>query len=125
MSHFAEIKNGIVVRVIVAGQDFINSGAVGDPSLWKQCSYNTRRGVHYQPNSDIPSEDQSKALRKNFPGVNYIYDEIRDAFIPPKPYNSWVLNESTCIWECPVPYPNDGKDYAWAEPTLSWIEFIE
>lgn len=97
MSHFAEIdKDGIVLRVIVAEQDFINSGSVGDSFNWVQTSYNNN-------------------FRKNYAGTGYVYDKERDAFIPPQPYDSWLLNEDTCRWEAPVPYPDDGKDYEWKE----------
>jgi hypothetical protein len=122
MSHFAKVEMGIVTSVIVAEQEFINSGVVGDPSLWIQTSYNTRGGIHYQPNSNIPSEDQSKSLRKNYAGVGFQYDQQRDAFIPPKPveYPSFILNEETCLWEAPIPYPNDGKLYNWNEQNQTW-----
>ena len=123
MSHFAEIDNdNIVQRVIVAEQDFINSGAVGDASNWVQTSYNTRGGIHYKPNSHDPSEDQSQAFRKNYAGKGYTYDQTRDAFIPPQPYPSWLLNEDTCRWDTPVPCPDDDKGYVWDEPSTSWIE---
>jgi hypothetical protein len=89
-------------------------------SIWVQTSYNTRGGIHYQPNSNIPSEDQSKSLRKNYAGIGYIYDEDRDAFISKKPFNSWVLNETTCLWEAPVAKPNDENMYSWNESTLTW-----
>lgn len=124
MSHFAKIENGIVVQVIVAEQDFIDSGLVGNPSLWIQTSYNTKGGIHYQFNSDVPSEDQSKALRKNYAGIGFTYDQQRDAFIPPKPFDSWLLNEETCSWEAPFPMPIDGKKYVWDESTLSWKEYV-
>jgi len=121
MSHFAEIDNdNIVQRIIVAEQDFINSGAVGDASDWIQTSYNTRGGVHYAPNSNEP--DGGVALRKNYAGIGYTYDESRDAFFTPKPYPSWNLDEDTCQWNAPTPYPDDGKIYAWDEDTTSWIE---
>ena len=104
MSHFAEIDgDGIVIRVIVAEQDFINSGAVGDSFNWVQTSYNGN-------------------FRKNYAGRGYIYDEVRDAFIPPKPFDSWTLNEDTCRWDAPTPYPDDGKVYGWNEDTTSWDE---
>ena len=93
MSHFAKVENGIVTQVIVAEQDFINTGAVGDPSTWKQTSYNTRGGVHYDPNTGEASADQSRALRKNYAGIGYTYDQVRDAFIPPKPFASWITQE--------------------------------
>jgi hypothetical protein len=80
-------------------------------AIWKQTSYNTRNGVHN--NNGIP-------LRKNHAGIGYTYDEDRDAFIPKKPFNSWVLNEDTCSWESPVNSPNDGNMYSWNELTLTW-----
>lgn len=122
MSHFAEIdNNGIVQRVIVAEQDFIDSGAVGDSSNWVQTSYNTKGGVHYAPNSNTP--DGGVALRKNYAGIGYTYDSGRDAFIEPKPFPSWLLDEDTCIWNAPTPYPDDDdKPYGWDEDTTSWKE---
>jgi len=121
MSHFAEIDNdNIVQRIIVAEQDFINSGAVGDASDWIQTSYNTRGGVHYAPNSNEP--DGGVALRKNYAGIGYTYDESRDAFFTPKPYPSWNLDEDTCQWNAPVPRPDDGKVYTWDEDTTRWVE---
>jgi len=104
MSHFAKIdSNNIVTEVIVAEQDFINSGAVGDSFLWVQTSYNNN-------------------FRKNYAGVGFTYDSALDAFIPPQPYPSWVLNEDTCLWEAPVAYPDDDKMYEWDEETTSWVE---
>lgn len=123
MSHFAHIKNGIVTQVIVAEQDFINLGVVGDPSEWIQTSYNTRGGVHYNPNTGEPSEDQSKALRKNYAGIGHTYDAERDAFIEPKPFESWVLNEQTCLWDAPTPMPNDDKLYVWDEEVMDWLPY--
>ena len=117
MSHFAQINsNNVVVQVIVAEQDFINSGAIGDPSSWIQTSYNTSGGVHLLGGTP---------LRKNFAGIGYTYDSVRDAFIPPKPeYSSWTLNEDTCLWEPLVPYPTDGKIYVWEEALQEWKEPI-
>ena len=123
MGHYAKVVDGIVTSVIVAEQDFIDSYDDGIPGQWIQTSYNTRGGIHYQPNTNIPSADQSKALRKNYAGIGFTYDSTRDAFIPPKPYNSWLLNEDSCLWESPVPYPNDGKMYNWNEEQLCWIEY--
>lgn len=122
MSHFAKVENGTVTQVIVAEQDFIDSGAVGDPAQWIQTSYNTRAGVHYQPDSNTPSEDQSKALRKNYAGLGYTYDAVRDAFIPPKPdpYPSWVVDDATGQWKPPIAYPTDEQEYDWDEATVSW-----
>ena len=110
MSHFAKIEGGIVTQVIVAEQDFINSGAVGNPADWVQTSYNTHAGQH----------PEGRPLRKNYAGIGYSYDAGRDAFIPPKPHNSWVLDEDTCLWNAPVAYPTDGNRYEWNESTTSW-----
>jgi len=128
MAHFAKIDNlGTVVFVTVGrdednGKELEISARTGD--TYRQTSYNTRSGIHYQPNSHEPSEDQSKAFRKNFAGIGYKYDEDRDAFIPPKTYPSWILNEDTCQWEAPVARPNDGKMYTWNEETTSWVEHL-
>jgi hypothetical protein len=124
MGHFAKVSNGIVTRVIVAEADFFNNFVDDSPGQWIQTSYNTRGGVHYQPNTNEPSEDQSKALRKNYAGIGYTYDSTRDAFIPPQPFNSWTLNEDTCLWDSPVAYPEDGKLYKWNEEILNWEEVI-
>jgi len=124
MGHFAKVSNGIVTRVIVAEADFFNNFVDDSPGKWIQTSYNTRGGVHYQPNTNEPSEDQSKALRKNYAGIGYTYDSTRDAFIPPQPFNSWTLNEDTCLWDSPVAYPEDGKLYKWNEEMLNWEEVI-
>jgi len=88
----------------------------GDPSLWIQTSYNTSGGVHSQGGTP---------LRKNYAGIGYTYDSVRDAFIPPKPYASWLLNETTCQWGAPTPMPVvEGKMFTWDEPTTSWVEFV-
>ena len=110
MAHFARIENNIVQEVIVAEQDFINLGVVGDPTTWIQTSYNTHGGVHTQGGTP---------LRKNFAGEGFTYDSVRDAFIPPKPYNSWILNEDTCFWEAPVERPS-GMHWIWNEDNLTW-----
>lgn len=112
MAHFAKVQSGIVTEVLVISQDVIDSGAFGDPSLWVQTSYNTYGGQH----------PEGRPLRKNFAGIGYTYDAERDAFIPPKPFPSWVLNEDTCLWDAPVARPDDGKFYDWDEDTLSWLE---
>ena len=124
MGHFAKVSNGIVTRVIVAEADFFNNFVDDSPGKWIQTSYNTRGGVHYKPNTNEPSEDQSKALRKNYAGIGYTYDATKDAFIPPQPFNSWTLNEDTCLWNSPVAYPEDGKLYKWNEEILNWEEVI-
>ena len=103
MSHFAKLDNNIVTEVIVAEQDFINSGAVGDSFLWVQTSYNGN-------------------FRKNYAAVGYTYDKTKDAFIAPKPYLSWVLVEDTCQWEAPTAMPDDGELYEWDEDTTAWVE---
>ena len=123
MSHFANVVDGIVQEVIVAEQDFVDTVMVYERAgTWVQTSFNTNGGVHYDPETGLPSADQSKALRKNFAGVGYSYDEDRDAFIPPKPFFSWLLNEETCHWEPPIAYPDDGLYYTWNETTQSWDE---
>jgi hypothetical protein len=96
MAHYARIENGIITQVIVAEADFI--AALPDKAMWKSTSYNTRGGVHYDPQTGEPSADQSKALRFNYAGLGYTYDSARDAFIPPKPSQEAVLDEATCLW---------------------------
>ena len=112
MSHFAKVENGLVVQVIVAEEDFIQTGALGDPANWIQTSYNTHGGQH----------PEDRPLRKNYAGVGYAYDSARDAFIPPQPFASWLLNEDTCLWDAPVAMPTDDKKYAWDEESVSWKE---
>jgi hypothetical protein len=111
MSYFAKIENGIVTNVISVEQEVLDTGLWGDPTTWIQTSYNTSGGKHILGGTP---------LRKNYAGIGYTYDSIRDAFIPPKPFQSWVLNEESCLWEAPVVYPNDGISYTWDEDTLSW-----
>jgi hypothetical protein len=128
MAHYALLdKRGVVIQVITGVDE--NEG-IYDWEQWysaetrltaKRTSYNTRGGVHYKWDTNEPSEDQSKAFRKNAAGIGYTYDPQRDAFIPPQPYPSWVLNEDTCLWDAPVPMPNDGNMYQWDEATTSWI----
>jgi len=125
MAHWAKVNNGIVQQVIVAEAEFFETFVDETPGEWIQTSYNTRRGVHYEPNSDTPSQDQSKALRKNYAGVGYTYDRDRDAFYEPQPYPSWTLNEDTCLWEPPVAHPSDENRYIWNEETQSWNEVTE
>ena len=103
MSHFAKLNNNTVTEVIVAEQDFINSGAVGDSFLWVQTSYNGN-------------------FRKNYAGIGFTYDSDRDAFIAPKPYPSWTLDEDTCTWETSVAIPDATKLYDWDEDTTNWVE---
>ncbi len=124
MGHFAKVADGKVTQVIVAEPEFFQTFVDSSPGQWLQTSYNTRGGVHYQPDSNTPSADQSKALRKNYAGVGYSYDAARDAFIPPQPFASWTLDEDTCLWNPPVAMPTDGKPYVWNEATQSWDEVV-
>ena len=123
MAHFSKLGTGnIVERVEVVsndiatdeqtGVDFLNN-LYGTRDTWKQTSYNTKGGVHLLGGTPF---------RKNYGGIGYSYDQTKDAFIPPKPFDSWTLNETTCIWEAPVAYPSDGKDYEWDESSTSWVE---
>jgi hypothetical protein len=107
MAHYAKIENDVVQQVIVADEEFVRKL----DGQWVQTSFNTHGGTH----------PEGRPLRKNFAGIGYTYDSDRDAFIPPKPFESWVLIEETCLWNSPVPYPNENGDYYWNESTLSWI----
>ncbi len=124
MSHWARLDdNNIVVQVIKGrqqsdGMEEVFSERTGQN--WKQTSYNTRGGVYYT--DGVPSADQNKALRFNYAGIGFTYDADRDAFIPPKPYDSWVLDETTCLWVAPIDYPEDGGEYTWDEETGDWVE---
>ena len=124
MTHYAKVNNGIVEQVIVAEAEFFDKFVDTSPGEWIQTSYNTRGGIHYQPNSNIPSDNQSKALRKNYAGKGYSYDKQKDAFIAPKPFNSWILNETTCLWEAPVVKPTtvleENQYYIWNESIINW-----
>ena len=117
MAHFAKVENGLVTQVIVAEENFILTGVLGDPASWVQTSYNTRGGIHYgqdgQPSGREP-------LRKNYAGIGYTWDGT--GFAAPQPYPSWTLNQDSYIWEAPTPYPNDNKRYSWDEATTSWVE---
>ena len=143
MASFAKIdENNVVLEVLVVdNKDLLNADNVEEEELgrqflenllghskWKKTSYNTRRGKHYTEAEDgtsSESPDQAKSFRKNHAGKGYTYDEGRDAFIPPKTYASWTLNEDTCWWEAPIAYPDDGKLYEWNEATTNWIEVEE
>jgi hypothetical protein len=117
MAHFAHINdNNIVDNVIVAEQDFID--ILPDSQNWIQTSYNTKGGVHYDPETGEPSGRE--ALRGNYAGVGYVYDRDNDVFYPPSPYPSWVISSSCWKWEPPVPYPSDGNKYTWDEDNLNW-----
>jgi hypothetical protein len=124
MSHFAWVEDGMVQNVVVADSiaDLETITPPASQGQWIQTSYNTRGGMHYLPNSDTPSPDQSKALRKNFAGIGFTYDAENDAFIPPKDYPSWELDRETCLWKPPVPRPSDGNVYYWDEDGRVWVE---
>jgi hypothetical protein len=115
MSHFAKVVDGKVSQVIVAEKEFFDTFVDSSPGEWIQTSYNTHGGVH--ANGGTP-------LRKNYAGIGFTYDHTKDAFIPPQPYASWVLDESTCLWNAPVAMPQDGKQYSWDETTTAWVEVL-
>jgi len=118
MAHYAFLNMQNIVTEVIVGKDETDG-----PTNWemhygnfreqvcKRTSYNTRGGVHI--NGGVP-------FRKNYAGIGYTYDEIRDAFIPPQPFDSWTLNEDSCLWEAPVAYPEDGEQYTWNEETTNW-----
>ena len=115
MSHFAQLdSNNTVISVLVIEQDVIDTGLFGEPTSFIQTSYNTYSGTHQLGGTP---------LRKNYAGIGFTYDSTRDAFIPPKLYTSWTLNEDTCQWQSPVPYPEDKKRYIWNEGNQTWDLF--
>jgi hypothetical protein len=130
MAHWAELdSNNIVTRVLVGD----NNDPAGDEGYqwlidnlggtWVKTSYNAVAGKRRNPETGEMTEEPG--FRKNYAGIGYTYDAQRDAFIPPKPFNSWVLNEETCIWDAPVAYPeDDGKFYTWNEENLAWDEVV-
>ena len=122
MAHYAKVLNGKVINCIVAEQEFMDGFLDSTPGEWIQTSYNTRGGVHYESDGITPSEDQSKALRKNFGSTDKIYDSEADAFHQPQPYPSWTLNSTTFIWEPPVEEPtaDENTEYVWNEEDQSW-----
>ena len=115
MAHYAKVVDGIVTKVIVAEADFFDTFIDDSAGEWIQTSYNTHGGEHTLGGTP---------LRKNFAGIGFTYDRNKDAFIPPQPYMSWTLNETTCLWEAPVAYPNDGKQYIWNENITNWTEVV-
>ena len=122
MAHYAFLDENNIVTEVIVGKDEdspvdweAHYGAFRG-QICKRTSYNTVGGVH---------QFGGTPYRKNYAGIGYTYDEVRDAFIPPKPYNSWVLNEDTCLWNSPIPYPEDGLMYIWNEETLNWDELPE
>jgi hypothetical protein len=126
MSHFAKLdENNLVTFVTVGRQEDDGleeelNARTGD--VYRQTSYNTYGGVHYTDGE--PSADQTKALRFNYAGIGFTYDETRDAFIPPTPYPSWVLDEATCLWVAPIAYPAEG-DHVWDEEAGDWVEVTD
>ena len=114
MAHFAKVENGMVTQVIVAVPAFIN--LLPDFDSWIQTSYNTFGGTHRLGGTP---------LRKNYAGIGYTYDSAKDAFIPPKEFNSWVLNEETCLWNPPIEMPAEGGPYIWDEETQNWKVLTE
>lgn len=116
MAHFAKVVDGIVTQVIVAELEFFEKFVDSSPGEWIETSYNTYGGEHKL--GGVP-------LRKNYAGVGFTYDRIKDAFIPPKPYASWTFNQETCLWDSPVAYPEDGKSYIWNEENQTWVEVVQ
>ena len=114
MAHYAKVVDGTVVQVIVAEAEFFNTFVDSSPGAWIQTSYRTHGGQHPDGNP----------LRKNYAGIGYSYDAGRDAFIPPKPFASWTLNDTTCLWDAPVAMPTDGKVYSWNEEAGNWVEVV-
>ena len=123
MSYYAKVVEGKVTEIIVAEEDFFDNFIDSSPGEWIQTSYNTRGGVHHNPETNKP--DDGTPLRKNFAGIGFTYDSKLDAFYAPKPFSSWTLNETTCQWESPVAYPDDGKIYEWDEDNKEWKEIKE
>lgn len=120
MAHYAFLDSNNTVTEVIVGKDENEDGILWElhygafrNQVCKRTSYNTRGGVHISGGTPY---------RKNYAGIGYTYDEQRDAFIPPKPFNSWVLNETTCLWDAPTTMPDDGKQYFWNEETTSWVE---
>lgn len=121
MAHFAKInQDNIVVKVIVAEPEFFDTFVDDSPGKWLQTSYNTFGGIHYDQETNEPSEDQSKALRYNYAGIGFNYNTTDDAFYAPQPYPSWNLNTDTYLWEAPTPYPDDENFYSWNEENQVW-----
>lgn len=119
MAHYAFLDENYVVTEVIVGRDEANfdwERHYGDirGQLCKRTSYNMRGGVHLQG---------GQPFRKNYAGIGFTYDPIRDAFIPPKPFPSWVLDEDTCLWKSSVPYPNDGQHYVWNEQVKNWLPY--
>lgn len=129
MAHFAQIdENNIVLQIIVIpneeehrAEEFILN-ELNLEGRWIQTSYNTRGNIYFDPETNAPSEDQSKAFRKNYAGIGYYYDEEYDGFFIPKPFPSWTMNTETWLWESPVPIPETGGPWEWNEELGEWQE---
>jgi len=126
MAYMARVIDGVVVAVHSRTPEYNATQPNSDEFI--QTSYNVRGGVYYEPDTGLPAENQAEVIaeqdgrqRKNYAGVGFTYDEERDAFIPPKPFESWVLNGDTCLWEAPVAMPDDGEMYRWDEETTDWV----
>jgi hypothetical protein len=127
MAYMAKVIDGVVVAVHSRTPEY--NATQEDAELFVQTSYNIRGGVYYDPETGLPAENQAEIIaeqdgrqRKNYAGVGFTYDEERDAFIPPQPFESWVLNGDTCLWEAPVEMPDDGQMYRWDEETTNWVK---
>jgi hypothetical protein len=117
MAHFAKIEDGIVVQVNVVDEEYFAANReTRYTGQWVQTSYNTQGGVHLLGGTP---------MRKNYAGVGFTYDEDRDAFIPPKPFDSWLLDEDTCLWNAPISMPTDGGRYEWNEEVGDWVAIDE
>ena len=126
MAYYAKIVKGKVVEIACAEEDYFQQNKkTRYTGTWVQTSYNTKGGIHYDPQTGLPSEDQTKALRKNYAGIGYVYDSDKDAFYAEQPFASWILNEQSCIWEAPVTYPDITKIYKWNEQQLTWEKIDE
>lgn len=132
MAHYVKVVGGKVVNGIVAEPEFFTKFVDTSPGEWLKTSYNMRGGVYYDPSTGEPHADQAGMIaadegrqRKNYAGIGYSFDRERNAFIPPQPYASWTLNEDTCLWDSPIPKPNDGKVYEWNEADQIWEQMSE
>ncbi len=133
MAHYAQIDSSNIVTAVFVGRDDVVEGIDDWETYYapegftvRQTSYNTHGGVHYT--DGVPSDDQTKALRFNYAGIGFTFDPDKGtdgAFIPPKPYPSWTLDETTCLWEAPVAHPEDGEDYTWDEEAGAWVAATE
>lgn len=129
MAHFAKLNADNIVEFVTVGRDE-DDGKELELSkrtghTYKQTSYNTHAGVHYNAATGKKTKNQSKAFRKNYAGIGFTYDERLNAFIPPKPFDSWKLDEMTCLWVAPISVPDDGSLYTWDEASKTWTKIVE